>query len=67
MDDKVAKVSSKPGETINIKEHKYADKILFVDTPGLDDIMKDNSDATLNYYKKADIILFFLNSTWFLY
>ena len=62
MDDKVAKVSSKPGETINIKEHKYADKILFVDTPGLDDIMKDNSDATLNYYKKADIILFFLNA-----
>lgn len=62
MDDKVARVSSKPGETINIEEHKYADKILFVDTPGLDDIIKDNSETTLDYYKKADIILFFLNA-----
>lgn len=62
MDDKVAKVSSKPGETIDIKEHKYADKILFVDTPGLDDIIEDNSDITLSYYKKADVILFFLNA-----
>lgn len=62
MDDKVAKVSSKPGETIVIEQHKYADKILFVDTPGLDDIIEDNSDVTLNYYKKADVILFFLNA-----
>lgn len=62
MDDTVAKVSSKPGETIRIEEHKYAEKILFVDTPGLDDIMKDNSETTLEYYKEADIILFFLNA-----
>ena len=62
MQEEVAKVSWKPGETLNVKEHKYTEKISFVDTPGLDDIIKDNSEITLNYYKKADVILFFLNA-----
>lgn len=62
MGDQVATVSSKPGETIDIDEYQYANKILFVDTPGLNDIIEDNSEKTLDYYKKSDIILFFLNA-----
>ena len=62
MDEGVARVSSKPGETIEVEPHKYGEKVVFVDTPGLDDIIEDNSEMTLNYYKRSDIILFFLNA-----
>ncbi|WP_409291135.1 DUF697 domain-containing protein [Peribacillus sp. SCS-37] len=31
-------------------------------TPGLDDINSKNSEETLNFYKEADVILFFLNA-----
>lgn len=62
MGDQVATVSSKPGETIDIDEYQYTNKILFVDTPGLNDVIEDNSEKTLDYYKKSDIILFFLNA-----
>lgn len=62
MGSEAAKVSSKPGETTNIYVYKYTDRILFVDTPGLHDIIHDNSEKTLDYYKKSDIILFFLNA-----
>jgi len=62
MDEEVSIVGAKPGETVQIQEIKYKENIIFVDTPGLDDVHKENSDVTLEYYKKADIILFFLNA-----
>lgn len=60
--DKVAEVGARPGETTEIDRHPYKDKIVFADTPGLDDINKKNSEETLKFYKEADIILFFLNA-----
>lgn len=62
MNDEVATVGPQPGETITINEYKYKDNIVFTDTPGLDDINQGHSELTLQYYKKADVILFFLNA-----
>src|SRR5699024_3640207 len=36
--------------------------IIFADTPGLNDINKDNSEETKNFFESSDIILFFLNA-----
>jgi len=62
MNEEITTVGAKPGETVEIKKIPYKENIIFVDTPGLDDVHKDNSDITLEYYKNADIILFFLNA-----
>lgn len=62
MGEPVAEVGSKPGETVQIHKYVYKDKILFVDTPGLDDVISEHSDETLKFYKEADLILFFLNA-----
>ncbi|MCA1056973.1 50S ribosome-binding GTPase [Rossellomorea aquimaris] len=60
--DEVASVGSKPGETTNVKKYKYKDKIIFADTPGLNDINRENSEETFKFFKEADVILFFLNA-----
>lgn len=62
MKEDIVSVGSKPGETIQIKEIPYKENIIFVDTPGLDDVVKENSEITLQYYKNSDVILFFLNA-----
>lgn len=60
--DEVALVGAKPGETTGIDRYVYRDKIIFADTPGLDDINRHNSEETMKFYKNADVILFFLNA-----
>ncbi|MGJ9457754.1 GTPase [Oceanobacillus sp. CF4.6] len=60
--EEVAVVGAKPGETTGIDSYIYRDKIIFADTPGLDDINNRNSQETMNFYKHADVILFFLNA-----
>lgn len=60
--EEVAGVGAEPGETTVIHPHKYKDNISFIDTPGLNDVNTANSEVTLNYYKQADIVLFFLNA-----
>lgn len=60
--EEVAGVGAEPGETTVIHPHKYKDHISFIDTPGLNDVNTANSEVTLNYYKQADIVLFFLNA-----
>lgn len=60
--DEVAQVGARPGETTGIDRYVYRDKIIFADTPGLDDINAKNSEETLKFYKEADIVLFFLNA-----
>lgn len=62
MGESVAEVGAKPGETVAIKKYVYKENIVFVDTPGLDDIVQEHSAETLKFYKEADIILFFLNA-----
>ncbi|WP_067726235.1 YcjF family protein [Oceanobacillus damuensis] len=60
--DEVAMVGAKPGETTGIDRFVYREKIIFADTPGLDDINNENSQETMKFYKDADVILFFLNA-----
>jgi GTP-binding protein Era len=60
--EEVAGVGAEPGETTEVKPHKYKENIYFIDTPGLNDVKTENSEVTLNYYKNADIVLFFLNA-----
>ena len=60
--EEVASVGAQPGETVIVKKYKYKDKIIFADTPGLDDINSKNSEETEKFFKEADIILFFLNA-----
>ncbi|WP_174564566.1 GTPase [Bacillus sp. SLBN-3] len=62
MGDEVAKVGAQPGETSLIEKYAYTDKIIFADTPGLDDINQKNSAETMKFYREADVILFFLNA-----
>lgn len=62
MGKPVANVGAKPGETVHVKKYAYKENILFVDTPGLDDIVQKHSEETLKFYKEADVILFFLNA-----
>ncbi|SDS90559.1 GTP-binding protein Era [Paenibacillaceae bacterium GAS479] len=58
----VAGVGAEPGETTAIQPYLFKDRIFFVDTPGLNDVRLENSQLTMDYYRKADIILFFLNA-----
>lgn len=62
VSEEVAGVGAEPGETTEVKRYKYKENIYFIDTPGLNDVNTVNSEVTLDYYKKADIILFFLNA-----
>ncbi|WP_233201394.1 Era-like GTP-binding protein [Sporosarcina sp. P13] len=62
MQKNVAEVGAQPGETKEVQKYYYRENILFVDTPGLDDIYKEHSQETLNFYNEADVILFFLNA-----
>ncbi|MFD1206880.1 MULTISPECIES: GTPase [Sporosarcina] len=58
----VAQVGAKPGETQAINKFVYKENIIFVDTPGLDDVYNEHSAETMKFYKHADVILFFLNA-----
>lgn len=62
MGELVAEVGAQPGETVEVKKYVYKENIVFVDTPGLDDIVREHSNETLTFYKEADIVLFFLNA-----
>lgn len=62
MDSEAAVVGAKPGETTKITKYAFKDKIIFVDTPGLGDIQQEHSRETMQFYKEADIVLFFLNA-----
>ncbi|PWA10642.1 GTP-binding protein [Pueribacillus theae] len=60
----VARTNPRPGETVSIDpyNHEGLEKIKFMDTPGLNDPNDENPKKTLEFIKKADIILFFTNA-----
>lgn len=62
MKEELTSVGANPGETKEVQEIRYKENIVFADTPGLDDVHRENSEVTKNYYKKSDVILFFLNA-----
>ena len=53
-----------PGETVNVTPvyHPEHQNIVFVDTPGLNDINKKNSMKALKDIEHADVVLYFLNA-----
>lgn len=60
----VSETHATPGETVNIIEVPHPDNnnIIFVDTPGLNDINKKRSIKALKDIKHADVVLYFLNA-----
>lgn len=62
MASPVAQVGARPGATETVTKYVYKDNIVFVDTPGLDDINSAHSAETMKFYEEADVILFFLNA-----
>ncbi|SOB89670.1 GTP-binding protein Era [Ureibacillus xyleni] len=62
MDEDLASVGAQPGETVHIQKYVYKENIIFVDTPGLDDVVEENSEVTKKYYEQSDVVLFFLNA-----
>ncbi len=62
MESNVAEIGATPGATQRVTKYMYKDKIVFVDTPGLDDVKSEHSAETMKFYKEADVILFFLNA-----
>ncbi|MFC7685860.1 GTPase [Ureibacillus sp. GCM10028918] len=62
MDKDLASVGAQPGETVQIQKYAYKENIVFVDTPGLDDVVEENSEVTIKYYQQSDVVLFFLNA-----
>ena len=61
--EEVSDTHAIPGETVKLIDFKHPDhnNIIFVDTPGLNDISKKNSMKALNDLKNADVVLYFLN------
>ncbi|EUJ41920.1 YcjF family protein [Brochothrix campestris] len=62
LNQDVAEVGANPGKTVQISEYDYGDGVVLADTPGLNDIIASHSDETRAYYRRSDIILFFLNA-----
>ncbi|WP_046212644.1 YcjF family protein [Paenibacillus wulumuqiensis] len=60
--DEVAGVGAEPGETTEIRPYPYREKIVLIDTPGLNDVNVNNSSVTRDYYRQTDVVLFFLNA-----
>jgi len=51
----VAEVGAKSGVTTDIKAFKLDENVLIIDSPGLDDIRKENSKETENFLKNVDL------------
>lgn len=62
--EEVLYTHSTPGETVTITEvpHPEDSNIIFVDTPGLNDIVKKRSIRAIKDVKNADVVLYFLNA-----
>lgn len=60
----VASTNPRPGETISVDPYNIEglEKIMFMDTPGLNDPNDENPKQTLAFIKQADIVLFFTNA-----
>lgn len=59
LEEELVTVGAKPGETIEIKEIHHKENIVFVDTPGLDDVVTENSAKHLPTIKSQMLFCFF--------
>lgn len=51
----IAKVGATSGVTTTVKAFRLDDNVLIMDSPGLDDIVKENSQETINFLKHIDV------------
>jgi len=54
----IAEVGATSGITTKVKAFKLDDHVLIIDSPGLDDIRKENSDETKKFLKNVDLGIF---------
>lgn len=57
-EDVIAEVGATAGVTTKVKFFELSDQVHIVDSPGLDDIKKENSEATENFLRSIDIAIF---------
>jgi small GTP-binding protein len=62
-DDPIAEVGAKSGVTTQVKFFKLDENVSIVDSPGLDDIKKENSEATEKFLKSIDIAIFVVSGS----
>jgi small GTP-binding protein len=61
--DAIAEVGATSGVTTKVKFFKLDENVHIVDSPGLDDIRKENSEATENFLKSIDIAIFVVSGS----
>lgn len=62
-DDTIAKVGATSGVTTQVKFFELNENVYIVDSPGLDDIKKENSEATEKFLKSIDIAIFVVSGS----
>lgn len=60
----IASTNPMPGETVSVDPYNIRglENIKFMDTPGLNDPNDENPKKTLEFVRKSDVVLFFLNA-----
>ena len=61
--DPIAIVGATSGVTKNVKFFELDKNVHIVDSPGLDDIKKENSEATERFLKSIDIAIFVVSGS----
>lgn len=56
--DPIARVGALSGETTQVTPYRLDEHVLIIDSPGLDDIRKENSAETESFLKEIDLGLF---------
>lgn len=62
--ENIASTNPQPGETVSVDPYNIRglEKIMFMDTPGLNDPNDENPRKTLEFVQSSDVVLFFLNA-----
>ena len=62
--ENIASTNPMPGETVSVDPYNIRglENIKFMDTPGLNDPNDENPKKTLDFVRKSDVVLFFLNA-----
>ncbi len=62
-DDPIAEVGATSGVTTRVKHFQLSDNVYIVDSPGLDDIKKENSEETEKLLKSIDVAIFVVSGS----
>ena len=59
----IFKVGAESGVTTKVKAHRLAKDVLIIDSPGLDDVRKENSEETKSFLDSIDVGIFVLTGS----